>query len=122
MSSGTRHLKALEAYVADRGHARVPVTHVEIVDGDTVALGQWCASQRRRYRRGTLPVDLAQQLGALPGWDWDPRPRGMARKPDRDATVIARRAQGDTIRSIADDLNLSVSRVNQIIAASKGAA
>lgn len=34
------------------------------------ALGEWCARQRGRYKRGELSPERAQKLEALPGWWW----------------------------------------------------
>ncbi|NCV23368.1 MAG: helicase, partial [Chloroflexi bacterium] len=56
----------LEAYVAGKGHCRVPKDHVT---GDGYRLGQWVGVQRTK--RTTVPAERKSRLEALPGWTWD---------------------------------------------------
>jgi superfamily II DNA or RNA helicase len=58
----------LQAFVADRAHARVPQTH-RAPDG--FYLGAWVSNQRRARAGGTLLPARAARLEALPGWVWD---------------------------------------------------
>ncbi len=60
-------LEQLERFVAQHGHSRVPNTYTSGGFG----LGVWVESQRRSYKRGSLPEDLAQRLEALPAWSWE---------------------------------------------------
>ena len=61
--------KALEAYVAQYGDTRVPVTH-KAQDG--IALGGWVSAQRGAYKRGQLSQERITRLEGLVGWMWDP--------------------------------------------------
>jgi len=56
----------LTAFVDRKGHARVPVDHVELGH----KLGIWVNSQRSRSVRGVLDEVRAGRLAALPGWVW----------------------------------------------------
>ncbi len=56
----------LEAFVADRGHARPSSTLVF----NEYPLGNWVGAQRQRNRRGGLAVARRERLEALPGWTW----------------------------------------------------
>ncbi len=60
--------RLLMQYVAARGHARVPVSHV--VDG--YRLGSWVANQRASYAKGAFDAERQRRLEELPGWTWDP--------------------------------------------------
>ena len=55
----------LEAYVADKGHCRVPDDHKTI---DGYQLGTWVGTQRAN--RTTMPAERRGRLEALPGWTW----------------------------------------------------
>lgn len=62
---------ALAAYVARTGTAYpMPSGHREDVDGSSVALYQWCATQRMYHSRGDLEPARARWLAAQPGWIW----------------------------------------------------
>ena len=63
-------LRALKQFVEREGHARVPVSHVEVYDGDEFRLGQWVNTQRTPRSRSVLPERTAA-LEAVPGWVWD---------------------------------------------------
>jgi superfamily II DNA or RNA helicase len=56
---------ALQRYAEQRGHARVPVGHVE----NGVALGRWVNKQRTR--RHSLNEAKRRSLEQIPGWAWD---------------------------------------------------
>jgi superfamily II DNA or RNA helicase len=60
-------LRALKQFVSREGHARVPVSHVEVYDGDEFRLGRWVNTQRTQ---SVLPERTAA-LEAIPGWVWD---------------------------------------------------
>lgn len=57
----------LRAYVAERGHARVPSSFATTTG---YKLGAWASGQRRDYQEGRLSPGRASELSALPGWAW----------------------------------------------------
>jgi len=59
-----------EAFIHARGHARVPVAHV---DEDGYQLGTWVANQRRKYARNEMPDSRIARLEKLHGWTWKAR-------------------------------------------------
>ena len=59
---------ALERFVHDNGHARVPSGHYE--DGER--LGQWVVVQRSFYGQGKLSDERAKRLTEVSGWEWSP--------------------------------------------------
>jgi hypothetical protein len=61
-------LAALEAFVAEHGHARVPQAF-RAADG--FRLGQWCTRRRQERRNGWLSAEREASLDAL-GFVWDP--------------------------------------------------
>ncbi|MFI0901877.1 Helicase associated domain protein [Streptomyces sp. NPDC020983] len=60
-------MSAASAFHVREGHLQVPQRHIEIVDGETVHLGQWISNQRRR--RATLSSEHAEALSVL-GMRW----------------------------------------------------
>ena len=64
-----RGFALLEAFVAERGHARVPQTH----HGDDYPLGTWVNFQRQSYRRRKLSADRIARLDGVKGWVWTVR-------------------------------------------------
>ena len=68
---------ALVQFAARTGGTRVPVGHVEHVDGYPVSLYQWCSVQRHRHNKGELPEAQIRWLESQPGWVW--RSPGMAK-------------------------------------------
>ncbi|MEU8661795.1 DEAD/DEAH box helicase [Actinoplanes philippinensis] len=63
-------LGQLQAYVRERGDARVRQSHVT---GDGYNLGAWVTRVRAEYRAGRMPSERVAALQALPGWVWDTR-------------------------------------------------
>ena len=59
--------RALMAFVAREGHARVPQNHVE---GD-IPLWNWITVQRRKYKKGTLESEEIERLESVEGWFWN---------------------------------------------------
>ena len=60
--------EALQAYVAEHGHARVP----EQFRGDGgLGVGLWVQHQRQLHKKGQLDDTTRAQLEALSGWAWD---------------------------------------------------
>ncbi len=59
----------LQAFVAQKGHPRVPQSHKT---ADSYTLGEWVVTQRKAYSSRTLKPGRAERLEALPGWIWDP--------------------------------------------------
>lgn len=71
--SWERGFQALQRYVSDHGHARVPV---EYVNEDGLALGYWVRRQRGKRagkREGRLTQEQVDFLNTVPGWIWDAR-------------------------------------------------
>jgi superfamily II DNA or RNA helicase len=62
-------LAELQAFVAARGHARVPVTY-ETSSG--FPLARWVVHRRTDYRKGAISGDRVAALEVLPGWTWKP--------------------------------------------------
>ena len=52
-----KNFAALEQFVNRENHARVPATHIEVVDGENVPLGAWVGYMRQRQRAGLLPAE-----------------------------------------------------------------
>lgn len=67
---------ALRQY-ADREGTAAKITpfHVEKLPDAEVQLGQWCAQQRYRKRRGLIDPQHKIWLDQVPGWDWEPAGR-----------------------------------------------
>ena len=63
-------LTALRAFVADHGHARVPVSYVT---PSGMRLGRWEQHQRTQWRRGELSPERIAALESVPGWGLDAR-------------------------------------------------
>lgn len=62
---------ALRQFTAREGLASVRGTHREQLPDADYGLGQWCANQRLKYRRGELDPRYTDLLQALPGWQWE---------------------------------------------------
>jgi superfamily II DNA or RNA helicase len=62
-----RGLAALQVFVANQGHARVPAAST--VDG--FRLGRWVGHQRALFALGKLPASRTHQLEQFPKWSWD---------------------------------------------------
>jgi hypothetical protein len=61
-------LGALEEFVEQHGHARVPDAHVAEAGFN---LGAWCSRRRQEWKRGRLAAERVAALDAL-GFVWDP--------------------------------------------------
>lgn len=61
-----RNYELLSRFVERTGHARPTWRHVE----DSVELGKWVVRCRGEHRTGSLSVERARMLEALPGWSW----------------------------------------------------
>lgn len=109
------YLEALIAFTRREGHARVPVAHIELLEGRPIKLGPWVGYIRQRYRRGGLDESRAEKLAGLPGWEWGPLPPGPATKPDRDKQIMEMREAGLSLQQIADGFRISRQRVHQIV-------
>lgn len=72
-ASWQRHLRALDAFVAREGHARVPTGHIEPTADGRVQLGSWVVATRARRRTGDLTAVRIADLDAIEGWAWDAR-------------------------------------------------
>ena len=110
----SRNLAALDAFIAAHGHARVPASAIQDVDGEPVSLGPWVGYVRQRYRRQTLAPERIADLEARPGWLWGPLRPGPAADANRNAEIKTLRSQGWTLKSLADRFSLSRQRIYQI--------
>ncbi len=63
-------LAALQQFVDREGHALVPQTCVERVDGRDYRLGAWVNARRVYYRKGWLSDERVAVLNAIPEWVW----------------------------------------------------
>lgn len=110
-----QYIRLLEQFAAREGHTKIPVAHIEDLDGTRVKLGAWVGYIRQRYRRGGLDESRANLLTGLPGWQWGPIPPGPAVKHGRDSEIIELRQTGLSLQQIADRYNISRQRVHQIV-------
>lgn len=110
-----QYIRLLEQFAAREGHTKIPVAHIEDLDGTRVKLGAWVGYIRQRYRRGGLDESRANLLTGLPGWQWGPLPPGPAAKHGRDSEIIELRQTGLSLQQIADRYNISRQRVHQIV-------
>lgn len=62
-------LHMLRRFVRRESHARIPQWHVEA----GFRLGKWVQHCRAKQENGTLTMDQAHALTALPGWSWRSR-------------------------------------------------
>jgi hypothetical protein len=61
--------------------------HVEGLESNTKATSDWAMQQRAVYRDGTLSVERAERIAAIPGWSWDrARQPGKRRRVSYDTT------------------------------------
>jgi hypothetical protein len=111
-----RYLKAVNNFSERNGHARVPISHVEVLaDGTSVKLGPWVGYIRQRYRAGLLTVGRAEQLGRIPGWEWGPLRPGPIADDQRNMRIVALRKEGASLQCIGDEFGLSRQRIHQIL-------
>lgn len=118
MDNNTRfslYVKALEQFAAREGHSRCPAVHIEIVDGAEVFVGAWVGYIRQRYKKQALAADRVARLEQVPGWQWGPLKPGPATNQSRNSKILQLREQGQTLRQIADEFDLSRQRVHQIV-------
>jgi len=114
-----RNIGALQRFVAEHGHAKVPSTYVVDIGNEQIGLGTWVAYMRTKYRKQALNQEKISQLESLPGWLWNPGKPGPAGNPKRDEEIIRARQNGARLQKIAEDFDLSRQRVHQIIERSK---
>ena len=110
-----RNITALEKYIQQNGHARVPAASKIEVDGIIVALGSWVSYLRVKHKSGTLAAEKRQQLESFPAWTWGPCKPGPVGDEARDGAMLQAREQGRSLQSIADEYGLSRQRVHQIL-------
>lgn len=111
----SRNIKALEIFVSRNGHALVPASAKEEVDGIIVSLGSWVSYLRMKYRNGRLAQDKQIQLEQFPRWTWGPCKPGPIGDTQRDEAMLLARNSGRSLQSIADEYGLSRQRVHQIL-------
>ncbi|BCI84204.1 putative helicase [Mycolicibacterium sp. TY66] len=88
-------LRVLRAYLAETGHACPP--QKTVFDGHPI--GWWVTHRRREHRNGTLPVDRAELLAALPGWRWTPTQDRWQEGLDALTTYVSRHGAATPGRS-----------------------
>ncbi len=66
-------LAALKQYVTREGHANVPGTHKETIDGIEYNLGTWVSTRRKEFRKNKLAPERVVELEAIKGWGWSSR-------------------------------------------------
>jgi hypothetical protein len=111
----SRYIEALHNYATRTGNARVPASHIELTNDGTLNLGSWVAYVRQRYRAGLLSTDRANDLAAVPGWEWGPLQPGPAADHLRNAEILTMRAQGISLQKIGDQFGLTRQRIHQIV-------
>jgi len=114
-TSFEQYVELLRKYAAREGHTRVPISHIEELDGRPIKLGSWVSYIRHRQRRGGLEQPRVEILSGLPGWQWGPLPPGPATKHGRDREILEKRSEGLSLRQIADSYGISRQRVHQIV-------
>ena len=110
-----RNIKALEIYVAENGHARVPAAARVVVDEVPVSIGSWVSYLRVKYKLGSVPPEKKEVLERFPSWSWGPCKPGPLGDAERDAQMLQSRQSGRSLQSIADEYGLSRQRVHQIL-------
>lgn len=115
----TRNIQALQVFVDSYGHANVPSAYSVEIDGKTVFLGPWVSKTKAQYRNGKLLPHKARELEAIPGWHWESSRPGPRVPGGRDVSIIERHAAGESSSKIAEELNLTTQRVNQILRKAK---
>lgn len=110
-----RNIKALEIYVAEHGHARVPAAAQVEVDGVPVSIGSWVSYLRVKNKLGSITPEKKEVLERFPSWSWGPCKPGPLGDAERDAQMLQARATGRSLQSIADEYGLSRQRVHQIL-------
>jgi len=63
------HLREVETFAAEHGHGRVSGRYTT---PDGFVLGAWVGTQRRAFKKGTLPPERRRKLEAIAGWEWHP--------------------------------------------------
>lgn len=111
----SRNIRALEQFVNQNGHARVPAAAKVVVDGVVISLGSWVSYLRVKHRAGSLSGDKQAQLEAFSGWSWGPCKPGPMGDAQRDEAMLNARQAGRSLQSIADEYGLSRQRVHQIL-------
>jgi hypothetical protein len=110
-----RNIRALEIYVGEHGHARVPAAARVVVNEVPVALGSWVSYLRVKNKMGTLAPEKKEILESFPSWAWGPCKPGPLGDAQRDEAMRQARETGRSLQSIADEYGLSRQRVHQIL-------
>lgn len=110
------YTEALARFTEREGHARVPTSHVEVLDsGQQINLGSWVGYVRQRKRAGLLSPDRINDLDLIPGWQWGPLRPGPVTDESRNNQIAQMRATGLSLQKIGDEFGLSRQRVHQIV-------
>jgi hypothetical protein len=114
-----RNIQALQVFIDSYGHTNVPSAYSVDIDGNTIFLGPWVSKTKSQYRNGKLLPHKARELESIPGWHWESSRPGPRVSGGRDASIVERHASGESSRKIANELNLTTQRVNQILRKAK---
>jgi len=109
------YILALRQFSARNGHCRVPAVHIEIIEGNEIALGAWVGYARQRKRKNQLSEERIVELEKVPGWEWGPLRPGPATDIPRNVRIHELRAAGASLSQIADEFDLSRQRIHQIV-------
>jgi hypothetical protein len=110
-----RNVEALKNFTAKHGHPNVPSAFSIELEGREIFLGPWVSKIRSQYRNGKLVPHRARELEAIAGWHWETTRPGPRVPGGRDDAIRSRISAGESTRAIADELNLTTQRVNQIL-------
>lgn len=111
------YVGALKQFAEREGHTKIPAAHIEKFEESEITLGAWAGYTRQRYRKNQLPEERAHELSFIKEWVWGPLRPGPATDVNRNKTIIELRAEGKSLRHIADIFDLSRQRVHQIVRA-----
>lgn len=106
---------AIQNFAAREGHCRVPAAHIEVVDGQAYPLGSWVGYLRQRRRKGQLSREKIAALEAIKDWQWGPLRPGPQTNSERNFKILEMHNGGKSLRTIADEFDLSRQRVHQIV-------
>jgi DNA-binding NarL/FixJ family response regulator len=109
------HVRALQQFILREGHSKIPASHIEKFEDQSISLGAWAGYIRQRYRNGLLSQERVVKIQAISGWQWGPFQPGPATDAQRNEKIKQMRTNGMSLRQIADEFDLSRQRVHQIV-------
>lgn len=111
----TLYVQALEQYISENNHSRIPASYIQEFENQKISLGAWAGYIRQRYRKNQLSNVRIAALEQVNGWQWGPFQPGPATDSARNEIIRELRIQGKSLREIADEFDLSRQRVHQIV-------